>query len=99
MIKTLITFLVCLAWAFPACAAAVISQGKLDKAIFTSYTSVKRVPVTRTVNGQPLSSNVTITAASLGAVPTTVNTGNTSTIIDNNGFDVVLSANDEGYGG
>lgn len=61
MNRFVLILLLCLSWVSPAFADAIISQGKLDKAIFTTYTGIKRVPVTRTVNGQPLSSNVTVT--------------------------------------
>ncbi|KAB0665663.1 hypothetical protein F6V25_08040 [Oryzomonas japonica] len=52
-------------------ADAIISQGKLDKAVFCLYTGVSRVPASRTVNGHPLSGNVTISASDLtsGVLP------------------------------
>lgn len=44
------------------------TQGKLDlklnQAVFNSYTSIDRVPTTRTVNGQALSGDVTVTTIS-----------------------------------
>lgn len=52
--KKILILILCLAYGSPACADAIISQGKLDKAVFMN----------RTVNGQPLSSNVTVTTIS-----------------------------------
>lgn len=71
MNRMITILLLCVAWGSPAFADAIISQGKLDKAIFTAYTSIKRVPITRTINGQPLSSNVTVTTISGNAATAT----------------------------
>lgn len=43
---------------------------KASAASFASYTSIDRVPATRTVNGYPLSSNVSLSASAVAYAPT-----------------------------